>query len=309
MAGVATAAGVDGLLAAARAEGGWGYRSGGSFSSEATALACLAVAAHGVESETVRDGLSALARVQRSDGGVPINASLERPCWPTALAVLAWKAAETASEVGGQWSGSIERGVGWLLSHAGIAVDNDPPLMGHDTSLIGWSWAEGTHSWVEPTAYAVMALRRCGLASHPRVVEGVRLLRDRAIPGGGWNYGNTVVMGHRLRPFPMTTGIALAGLCGMERDEAVEAGIAYLKDCLPRVRSRLSRAWGRIGLAVWGEGDVVGIGHATVGAEAGQQAVGSASEGGLNRISTVTADAVTVLAEAAGLEGVLGCEV
>ena len=40
--------------------------------------------------------------------------------------------------------------------------------------------SSGTHSWVEPTALAVLALRREGLGSHARVQEGVRLLRDRA---------------------------------------------------------------------------------------------------------------------------------
>ncbi|UCF33415.1 MAG: hypothetical protein JSV78_13885 [Phycisphaerales bacterium] len=129
-----------------------------------------------------------------------------------------------------------------------------PDIFGHDRTLVGWSWVVGTHSWVEPTAYAVMALRAAGKADHPRVREAVELLWDRALSDGGWNYGNTRVFANRLRPFPATTGIALAALAGEPRragGSRIEAAIAYLLTELRQIRSPLSLAWGLIGLAAW----------------------------------------------------------
>ena len=57
-------------------------------------------------------------------------------------------------------------------------------MLGHDPTLTGWPWVGGTHSWVEPTSLAVLALRREGLGKHPRVEEGLKVIRDRAIVSG-----------------------------------------------------------------------------------------------------------------------------
>ena len=85
-------------------------------------------------------------------------------------------------------------------------------FVGHDTTLQGWPWVVGTHSWVEPTAISMFALRSAGQAGHPRCREAVKLLLDRQLPAGGWNYGNTTVLGHVLRAQVQPTGLALAAL-------------------------------------------------------------------------------------------------
>ena len=75
-------------LLAGSAGPGWGYGYRPSPSAEPTALGALALCAHGIDDPRVDDALDWLEHVQRSDGGVPIQASMEEPCWPTALAVL-----------------------------------------------------------------------------------------------------------------------------------------------------------------------------------------------------------------------------
>jgi hypothetical protein len=138
------------------------------------------------------------------------------------------------------------------LNVKAFSLDRTVEDVGHDARLVGWPWVEGTHSWVEPTSMAVLALRRQGLADRGHVVDGVRLLEDRAIDTGGWNYGNKEVLGATLRPRPMSTGIALLALAGFEPDRTIiERGVAYLERELPRTRSPNSMGWGLLGLAAW----------------------------------------------------------
>jgi hypothetical protein len=79
----------------------------------------------------------------------------------------------------------------------------------------------------------------------------VRLLRDRAIPSGGWNYGNSHVLANTLRPFPETTGVALCALAGQQRDGTIDRALAHLTHELPRVRTPLALGWGMLGLRTW----------------------------------------------------------
>src|SRR5262249_12865366 len=125
--------------------------------------------------------------------------------------------------------------------------------IGHDTTIVGWPWVSGTHSWVEPTAAAILALRKEGHGAHPRVRDGLRLLRDRAIVTGGWNYGNSSAFGHDLRPQPGPTGLALLALAGIERRNGlVERALGYLQASLPATRAPQSLCWGVLGLRAWG---------------------------------------------------------
>jgi hypothetical protein len=234
-------------LLSSRVHAAWGYSVAGAAAVEPTALATLALHNHGIESDLIRPALQWLARVQQSGGSVPVTPVVDSPCWVTALAVLAWRSCGHDD----QYQPSIERAVGWLLRTQGQTLPHNPSVFGHDTSLVGWSWVEGTHSWVEPSAYAILALRAAGRSNHPRVREGLRLLVDRAIPEGGWNYGNVRVFHNTLRPFPGPSGVALTALAGEPLHPRIQAGIDYLERELPRIRSPISLAWGLIGLTAW----------------------------------------------------------
>src|SRR5262249_54900176 len=97
-----------------------------------------------------------------------------------------------------------------------------------DLGLVGWPWAEGNFSWVEPTAWACLALRRAGYGDHPRVEEGLRLLLDRAFDDGGINYGNRQVLGRRTDPIPGPTALMLLALQGRGDHPRVRASVRYL---------------------------------------------------------------------------------
>src|SRR4029077_10631101 len=97
------------------------------------------------------------------------------------------------------------------------------------------------------------ALRRCGLSDHVRTRDGQRLIRDRAIRSGGWNYGNSAVFGADLRPQPATTGMALLALAGVEDFDGplVQQGCEYLEAILPTTRAPQSLCFGTLALTAW----------------------------------------------------------
>ncbi len=229
-----------------RVDGGWGYRSKCESFAEPTALCAIAMSLCG-RAEPAMAGCRWLAKLQRDDGGVPISPAMTEPCWPTALAVWAWQVTDARA-----FDANIAVGCAYLLRTVGKPFPKDRRMFGHDTTLRGWTWTSETHSWVEPTSYSIIALSRAGFANHPRVLEGLRLLRDRELSGGGWNYGNTRVFDSMLRSFPMCTGVALTALA------TAGVGDSHSPTCDNPVRelasasSPLSLSWSVIGLRSWG---------------------------------------------------------
>ena len=125
-------------------------------------------------------------------------------------------------------------------------------MVGHDLTLIGWPWVAGTHAWLEPTSLAILALCREGLSGHPRVGSGIGMILDRAIPGGGWNYGNKAIFGRTLRPQPAPTGLALLSLAARgDSTTAVPAALDYLREAVPNLRAAVSLGWGIIALRAY----------------------------------------------------------
>ncbi|MDR3638450.1 MAG: hypothetical protein P4L84_31895 [Isosphaeraceae bacterium] len=239
------------LLDQRQATAAWGYRRGASACVEPTVLAALALRA-GAERDAdladVRRSADWLASVQRTDGSLGSSPQTSSPGWGTPYALLLWSAV-------GEHDAARRRATTWLLAQKGETSPRDRlGIVGHDTTLTGWPWVDHTHSWIEPTALAVLALRREGFGDHPRVREGLRVIADRAIVTGGWNCGNKEAFGRPLRAQPSVTGIALLALAPSgERADFVEQSLRYLREALPGVRAAESLGWGLLGLRAWGE--------------------------------------------------------
>jgi hypothetical protein len=233
----------------------WGYRRGSVPAVEPTALACLGLLAtmdgpRDPARVLVARAADWLATVQRKDGSLGVSASVPAPGWSTPYALLLWQA-HGSHEV------PRRRAVEWLLKER---VDAPPRPTGiergvvsDDTTIRGWPWVEGTHSWVEPSALALLAAGREVGVSHPRCSDAVRLLIDREVGSGGWNYGNGAVFGRMLRPQPAPTGLTLLALAraGASRD-VVDRAASYLLGVLPEIGAASSLGWGMLGLRAWG---------------------------------------------------------
>ena len=228
-----------------------GYHANSVRAMEPTALAALALLAHG-RADRARPHLDWLAEVQGIDGSIGVEAGQGNPGWPTGWAIVAWQLAANTISPRSRYAAPLERAAGWLLSVEGSSIEYLDKT-GHDTTIIGWPWVQGTHSWIEPTAISVLALKHAGLVDHPRTREGVRLLVDRLLRSGGCNYGNTIIFGQQLRPHLQPTGLTLLALAG---DRAASPRIAraidYLRGELSAQTPTASLAYGVLGLAAQG---------------------------------------------------------
>jgi hypothetical protein len=235
------------LLELQRADGAWSYKPGTSPAVEPTAMAGLALLTKKQDEKAARSAAKWLESSARGNGSVVSRSVLPDSTWGTPFAKLLWSA------VGGfetRRSAAVE----WLLKQAGEGFDKGKnSALGHDTTLVGWPWISGTHSWVEPTSIALLALGREGEHARMRCQEAVRLILDRAIPSGGWNYGNNLVFDTELRPQPAPTGLALLALSrfGVSHP-SVSLGLAYLEKTLATTRAPISLGWGLLALRAWG---------------------------------------------------------
>jgi len=227
-------------------DGGVADRAQGTFRVDATAWAIIVLSAL-QESPILIDRCRArLKSEQGNDGRVWVSRDNPDSFWPTALAVLAWQNAPACTD-------AQKRAVRFLLDTTGVHYRSQlSEVAGHDAGLKGWPWVAHTHSWIEPTVLSVMALSAAGYGRHDRVQEALRMIQNRQLPHGGWNYGNTFVFGRELRPMPESTGTALTGLAGHVERGVVARSLDYLQGEINSLRTPVSLGWGLLGLAAWG---------------------------------------------------------
>lgn len=227
-----------------------GYSETGPIASEPTACGTLALAEAGYLKAAQRGG-HWLRKQQSASGAVGVTSSQETPAWTTSLAILAWQAIHTAT-AGSAYEANIQRATRWALETEGRTTEQKPEI-GHNSMLVGWSWAADTHSWLEPTAFFVRALRTVGQGDHARVREGIRLMVDRLLPDGGANYGNTRVLDQYLLPHVQPTGIVLWSLAEEKIDDPrIGRSLDFLQESIGQPLGVASLCYALLGLSAYG---------------------------------------------------------
>jgi hypothetical protein len=231
------------LIDGRNSDGGWGYGRGKASRLEPTALALVALDAAGE-----RVDASVLRRWPRS------GALLVDP--PSGQVNIAHNAiAAVAAQVPSLGIADLaEDVVDALVALRGVKLQPSPAFK-QDNALQGWPWLDGTFSWVEPTAWALLAVKRstvvparAGVAG--RVDQAERLLANRACVHGGWNYGNAIVFGNELFAYVPTTALALLAMQDKAAEPTVARSLTWLRDHRLAERSGLALALTRIALAL-----------------------------------------------------------
>jgi hypothetical protein len=234
------------LLAARNPDGGWGYRAGKQSRIEPTSFALLALAAGG---SPVDAGV--LARWPR-ESELLIDPAATHP--NIAFNAIAAVAAEYAPLAIPKVAARI---VATLLEHRGAELPRTEGIA-LDPTLQGWPWMGGTFSWVEPTSWCLLALKRWtrvrpSLAVSARIDQAERLLRDRVCRQGGWNYGNSQVLGQALEPYAATSAVGLLALQNAPDDPIVRRSCVSLRTLCATEQSGFALALSALAFRLLGE--------------------------------------------------------
>jgi hypothetical protein len=240
------------LRQAQNADGGWGYFPGKQSWLEPTFYAAVAL-----EGEPAADRAWALLKSwQNADGGWRPSADVQVPSWGTSLCVA-------LAQSRGEFGEPFQKGVSWLLGSKGVEGPWWQKMLFHtglfgtpdrNPDLKGWPWKAGTASWVEPTAHALLALKKASAKmSSGKLQERVRVgeaqLLDVQCRDGGWNYGSHAALQVDLVAYPETTALGLIGLQGHpDMGKSVDLAARMAGE----TTSPLARAWLTIALRLHG---------------------------------------------------------
>jgi hypothetical protein len=247
----------DALRRRVNADGGWGYYDGHGSRIEPTCWALLGLhASNALDASAMSKSAQLFRTWQRSDG-LLLETEFRDDNRPNVAfnGLAAWLLVQRP-DLGARMSlSSLVDGVSCAK---GMRL-RESTINRQDDALQGWAWIDGTFSWVEPTCWALLALKAAASlfpVVETRINEGERLLIDRCCSEGGWNYGNSNMLGQNLRPYVSTTALALMAMKERKGEACVQRSITLLRD--KRLAEPSAMALGLAILALRTFGEAVG---------------------------------------------------
>jgi len=242
-------------------DGGWGPISGKQSNTESTALVLMALRSlyDSAQKAATEKAELWLRDSQNSDGSWPYGAGAKAASWSTALAVIALHDSSVDAE-------RLVRSGNWILTQAGskpgilakliLALSFQKKAVHLNDDLIGWSWTPESFSWVEPTSYCLLALKKIkswlsATTVKERVEQAELMIYDRMCEGGGWNYGNAAVYGDPLWPYPDITALALIALQDHRERNQNQVSLEVLEKTAETTNSGLALGWSSICLSLY----------------------------------------------------------
>jgi Prenyltransferase and squalene oxidase repeat len=244
-------------------DGGWGFHAGEPSRVEPTGwvVRSLFDRAQAADGNNIRKAVHYLQSSQLPDGSWPACAEMNAGSWVTSLAC------SVLSACGDESAGNVATGLKWLCDD--FPRDSSPwmrfiqrlrrqsHINSQNDSYRGWGWTPKTASWVEPTAFALLALGEARPERLPKNASerrdlAVALLYDRMCPGGGWNCGNPRVYGVDGDALVLPTCWALLALRDAVEKPGRALSLAWLQKEFAKIESAASLAVARMTLENYG---------------------------------------------------------
>jgi hypothetical protein len=92
-----------------------------------------------------------------------------------------------------------------------------------------------------------------GTNCEQRIQQGEMLIYDRICKDGGWNYGNSRVLGEALWPYPDVTAVALIALQDRAANEANQKSLRALEGMMREAPSVTALSWGILCLTLYNQ--------------------------------------------------------
>ena len=249
------------LLSNQNSDGGFGAVAGKQSNTEATAFATLALQSIPAMAMNWDKAKAWLVKRQYPDGSWPLNDEAKGPSWATALAIIALSASEDQGErivKAGNWALAQEGGRPGLLAQMILFVMRQKRAVRLNQDLIGWPWTTGNFSWVEPTSYFMIAVKKLkqqlpNQTVKERIQQAELMIYDRMCAGGGWNYGNAEVYEENLWPYPDTTALALIATQEHRERKENQLSLGVLNQLAKQTDSGLALSWAAICGSIYGQ--------------------------------------------------------
>jgi hypothetical protein len=199
-------------------------------------------------SQAAYDALNYLLSAQNADGGWATKAGAQPSDWTSGLALLAVQVlGKTLSSDSDQKTAALLNKCRQAVADGAIYLLRSRADFITEASRIGmflingtnfdyprgWSWTPNTFNWVEPTAYAVLAIKMSPLISNNRyqiaIQEAHKYYIDKICSAGGWNYGAPLSVGTHLPPQIVPTAMALMAMNDVS-DPRLAKSISYLNE-------------------------------------------------------------------------------
>jgi hypothetical protein len=234
--------------------GGWPYIPGHAAAVEATSWCAIALEQDKAAAEAAA---AFLVAAQSPDGGWSNASAPDSSDWSTAPALISLRLLK--DHIGATLKADVERafhkGISFLLNsradpYAGPLAKTLIWLASGSAGLEygrGWPWTPGCFHWVEPTSYALIALKPSRQAQEGQlkdlIARAEKYLIEHACAGGGWNYGSHVFMSTNLPPMPVTSAVAVLALQDRLHEQTVGAALAYLDGIAAQAASVMTLSW------------------------------------------------------------------
>ena len=204
---------------------------------------------------------------QNNDGGWSTSPGIDKSDWNSALAILAIRFAKHY-----KLEGLDEKAINKAIKNGShYLITSRMDLMIPILRLLlllgakgkkglqfgkGWPWNKGCYSWVEPTAYSLMALKMPYVANNQltqiAISHANKFLLDHTCKGGGWNHGAYYCLGEYCPPYMLTTAEAILALLDVKDNEKIKLAIEYLSKIDDQVVSAWSLSWNIMALNAHG---------------------------------------------------------